>query len=91
MNINGVIPADAKFAKCARTLQSYIEEINRIKMEEIIMNHRSSVVFDLIDQTFERTRNLCDYIEFNFYYIMEKESDKNNFINERCNFLQFGN
>ena len=66
-----IMPNNIKSIKGNRSLISYIEENNKIAMQDIIMYHRSPGVFDLIKQTYDRTISLFEYTDLSFRKILE--------------------
>lgn len=63
--ISNEIPTNVKPVKGTRTLQSYTEEINKMKIADILMLHRTPVIFDIIQQTYEETMNAYESIKYN--------------------------
>jgi hypothetical protein len=55
------------------SMHSYTELVNKIAMEDIMVHHRSSIVWDLIEQTYSRTKDLYANVELSFRKILEEE------------------
>jgi len=62
---NFEIPTNVKKLYGNRTLQAYIEESNKMTFEDIIMHHRSSIVFGLMETAIMRNRHLYENLIFN--------------------------
>ena len=54
------IPSNIKPLKGNRVLINYIFESNKMIVDDILMHHRSSIVFDLIDEVINKTKFLME-------------------------------
>ena len=50
------MPSNVKQLKGNFSVTSWIEEMNKMSMHDIMMHHRSHIVFDLIEETYHRTK-----------------------------------
>jgi hypothetical protein len=57
------IPSNIKTLNGNRLLSDYIVESNQMIVDDIIMHHRSSIVFDLIDEVINKTKILHENME----------------------------
>ena len=58
------------------SLHGYIEEYNKMAIKEIMMHHRSSRVFGMIDDSYNMTMDLQKSIRFNFGLLIKEKSMK---------------
>ena len=56
------------------SLHGYTEEYNKMAIKEIMMHHRSSRVFEMIDDSYNMTMNLQKSIRFNFGLLVQEKS-----------------
>ena len=58
------------------SLHGYTEEYNKMAIKEIMMHHRSSRVFGMIDDSYNMTMDLQKSIRFNFGLLTKEKSMK---------------
>ena len=68
------MPSNIKTVFGNMSVNSYIEEVNRMAMLDIFMHHRSDVVFNLIEQTYNRTMDWYSTVQFSFQQMLEEAS-----------------
>jgi hypothetical protein len=56
------------------SLHGYIDAYNKMAMNEILMHHRSSRVFEMIDDSYNMTMDLYKSIRFNFGLLVQEKS-----------------
>jgi hypothetical protein len=68
------MPTNIKpIGKYNMSMHSYIELMNKMSIDDIMMHHSSSVVFEIMEQTYNRTKDLYASVEISFRKILEGE------------------